>query len=118
MNNKFRFKEKRTTPAPWQVRYAYIGFEGKSGGKIRPVLVTETDGQFCTIMEITGKSPLFSSDIPITDLNTAGLRMESTIQVQKTKTVPKASLRTCLGTLSYRDRNNVKNVIKRREFFK
>jgi len=114
--NRFRFKEKLITPVAWQVWLTYIRFEGKNCGKKRPVLVTETNGSSCKVIEITGKSPSYASDIPVTDLNTAGLGMESTIQVRKTMTVPKTSLRTYMGTLSYTDRNNVKNAIVRREY--
>jgi len=112
--NKFKFKKESPAPAVWQVWLAYVEFEGDDIGKRRPVLVTETSGSSCTIIEITSKPPSCASDIAITDLDIAGLGKASVIQVQKMRTVQKTSLKSYLGTLSYGDRNIVKNAIWRR----
>jgi len=112
--NKIRFKKEHPAPAAWQIWLTFVHFEGNDGGKKRPVLVTGTNGPSCTIAEITSKPPLCESDILITDIDSAGLGRESTIQVRKTMTIPRTSLTSYLGTLSYSDRNAVKDAINRR----
>ena len=112
--NKIRFKKEVITPAVWQIWLAYIRFDGSDGGKKRPVLVTETNGPSCTIAEITSKPPADVTDVPVIDISTAGLGRESVIQVRKMRTVSKTSLMTYLGTISYADRDRVKDALGRR----
>ncbi|MCL2712549.1 MAG: type II toxin-antitoxin system PemK/MazF family toxin [Methanomassiliicoccaceae archaeon] len=111
--NKFRFKKESITLSKWQMWLAYIRFDGNDGGKKRPVLITEANGQSCTIIEVSGRPPSDVYDVPVIDMVTAGLNRESVIQVRKMRTVSKESLRSYLGTLSYVDRDRVKNAIKR-----
>ena len=112
--NKIRFKKEHPAPAAWQIWLTFVHFEGNEGGKKRPVLVTSTNGASCTITEITSKPPLCESDILISDFDSAGLGRESVIQVRKTMTISRASLTSYLGTLSYSDRNTVKDAINGR----
>jgi len=111
--NKVRYKKEVITPTAWQIWHTYVLFEGNDYGKKRPVLVRETNGLFCTIMEITSKPPSHETDVPIDDLVTAGLGKESVVQVRKTRTIPKASLEEYRGFLSHSDRNRVKDAIRR-----
>jgi len=112
--SKIRFNKESPAPSVWHVWLANIRFEGNNGGKKRPVLVTETNGQFCTILEISSKQSSYTPGIPVTDLDMAGLGRESVIRIQKARVVPKASLVSYLGVLSYGDRNTVKDALRGR----
>lgn len=114
--NKFRFKKESVSPAVWQIWLAYVPFEGTGGGKKRPVVVIGTDGQYCTVAEMTSKPPAFVSDVAVIDLNTAGLGKESVIQTRKIRRLSKMSLSSYLGTLSNADRERVRDAIKGKVF--
>jgi Growth inhibitor len=103
--------KKQPVPVPWQVWFTYISFDGCSGGKRRPVLITEVNGSSCQVLEITSQQSRYSADVPITDLYTAGLYQNSVVKVRTTRTISKESLKECCGTLSRDDRNKVKNSI-------
>lgn len=104
-------KKLNKTPAPWQVWFTFLPFEGSNSGKKRPVLVTEVNGISCNILEITSQQPLYDADISIADLNAAGLNQNSVVQIRKTRIISKESLGSYMGTLSREDRDNVKNAI-------
>jgi len=112
--NKIRFNKEHPAPSAWQVWLTYVHFEGNEGGKKRPVLVIETNGSACKIAEITSKPPSCESDIQVADIDSAGLGRESVIQIWKTRTTPRSDLRAYLGTLSYDDRDVVKEALGRR----
>jgi len=111
--NKIGFNKEPPAPAVWQVWLTHVRFEGKDDGKKRPVLVTETNGPICTILEITSKAPTRASDVPVTDLDIAGLGKDSVIRVHKKQTIPRTSLGSYMGYLSYGDKNIVKDTLRK-----
>ena len=109
--NRIRYKKDTTSPSEWQIWLAYVKYEGESGGKKRPVLITGIGDATCSILEITSQPPIYESDIPIADLYWTGLNKESVIQTKKFRRIPKDSLLTFCGTLSNLDRRRVKDIM-------
>ena len=109
---KFKYNPRRSKVilSAWQVWLTYVKFEGNVGGKKRPVLVTGVKGDSCSIMEITSQIPEYITDVPITDLISAGLDKESAIQTRKRRTIQRDSLIDCMGILSVEDRYSVKRA--------
>jgi len=109
--NKIRYKKDITAPSMWQVWWACIKYDGADGYKKRPVLVMGTDGNECTIAEMSSRSPSYKTDVPVMDLVHAGLTKESVVKTQTLRTIPKDSLRSRIGYLSYTDRDRVKSAV-------
>jgi mRNA-degrading endonuclease toxin of MazEF toxin-antitoxin module len=111
---KFRYKKVEISPSVWQIWLVYVKFIGEEGGKKRPVLITDVDGEECSVMEISSQAPQYITDVLIKDLDSAGLERESVVQVRKQKTISKDSLTDYRGYLSREDRNRVNDA---RRFF-
>ena len=112
--NKIRYRKDIAAPSMWQVWWACVKYDGTEGYKKRPVLVMGTDEKECTIAEMSSRPPSYKTDVPVMDLVHAGLMRESVIKTQTLRTIPKDSLRSRLGQLSYVDRDRVKKAITAR----
>ena len=106
--NKIRYKKDTTPVSRWQVWMTWVDFAGSIGGKRRPVLVTEIKGDLCKIAEISSQPPTCESDVPILDLNGAGLFTESVVRTNRIRWIPIKSLDELRGRLMSEDRQDVK----------
>lgn len=89
----------------------FLRFDGLNEGKKRPVLVIGTNGNMCSIAEISSQPPAYTSDVELVEWNMAGLDRESIVQTGKTRTVARDSLREYKGKLSGNDIRRVKYVM-------
>lgn len=110
--NKLQAKIFNKPFSKWQIRCAYMEFEGNPGGKRRPVLITDVKGSACEVLEITSKLSACESNVRINALTYTGLDRESAVSVEKRRTIGKGHLNHYMGEMSPEDIRRVKDAMK------
>ena len=103
-------------PAPWEIWWAYVEFEDNPGiGKIRPVLVYQTDGKSLVLslkMTTHEARPGYAGEYEIIDYAGAGLKKRTVIKCSKAMWLSRSSFRNRIGLLQPMDIMNVMNIMR------
>jgi mRNA interferase MazF len=89
---------------------ADIPFTDGSASKRRPVLVLWLDAADAIVAVVTSAHPRTVSDIRLTDWQTAGLRVASTVRLARLDCLEQTLLTRKLGTISNIDAKHLKAV--------
>ena len=82
------------------VLLAFLVFSDGQGSKRRPVLVLQDFGDAdLLVVPITSHPPRSDSDVLLTDWKGAGLRLPSTVRMDKFSTIAKSCVAQTLGSL-------------------
>lgn len=103
-------------PAPWEIWWAYVEFEDQPGiGKMRPVLVYQTDGKSLVLALKMTTHPIrsgYAGEYEIIDYAGAGLKKKTVIRCSKAMWIDKTSFRNRIGMLQPTDIMNVINIMR------
>lgn len=91
-----------------------LGFASGVGSKKRPVLViTELDDLDLLVLPVTSHPARGEFDYPLKDWSLAGLKLPSTVRINKFATVSKSAVIKKLGTVQSTDSGEVNALLKR-----
>ena len=83
---------------------AWLVFSGGQGSKRRPVLVVRDFGDDdLLVVPVTGHPARVASDLVLADWKSAGLKLPSTVRVEKLATIEKTCVARRLGVLAPAD---------------
>ena len=100
------------TYAQGDVLLAFLTFSDGQGGKRRPVLVLHDFGDAdLLVVPVTSHPIRLETDLTLADWKSAGLRLPSTVRVEKFSTIAKSSIAQKLGTLPAADLAGVKRTL-------
>jgi len=98
------------TIRPGDLWLANIPFTNGSGSKKRPVLVLWLDAQDLVVAAITSASPRSSTDVLLTDWQSSGLRVPSTVRLSRLDCLEQSLLIIKLGHLSSGDAQRIQQT--------
>jgi mRNA interferase MazF len=98
------------TIQPGDLWLANIPFTNGSGAKKRPVLVLWLDAQDLVVAAVTSASPRSVTDVPLTDWQSSGLRVPSTVRLSRLDCLEQSLLLAKLGHLSVGDAQHIQEV--------
>ena len=98
------------TIQPGELWLANIPFTNATGSKKRPVLVLWLDAQDLVVAAVTSASPRSTTDVPLNDWQTSGLRVPSTVRLSRLDCLEQSLLLTKLGHLSMADAQHIQQV--------
>jgi mRNA interferase MazF len=99
-------------PLPGEIWLANIPYTDGRASKIRPVLVLWIDAADCVVAAVTSAAPRSTSDVPLVDWRTAGLRVPSTARLSRLDCLDQILLAKKLGRVGLRDATQLKIVWK------
>lgn len=97
-------------PQPGEIWLANIPFTGGTVSKIRPVLVLWLDAADAVVAAVTSAPPRSSSDVALTEWQSAGLRVASTVRLSRLDCLEQTILRRKLGRISPNDGAQLKRI--------
>ena len=98
------------TPQPGEIWLADIPFTSGAASKIRPVLALWLDTSDVVVAAVTSAPPRSSTDILLTDWQSEGLRVASTVRLSRLDCLEQILLRRKLGVLSAGDAQEIKKI--------
>jgi mRNA interferase MazF len=98
------------TIQPGEYWVADIHYTSGSGTKKRPVLVLWLDGFDAVVAAVTSAKPRSPFDVELTDWQTSGLRLASTVRLSRLDCLEQALLIGKIGAISSEDADKVKRV--------
>jgi mRNA interferase MazF len=98
------------TLQPGEIWLADIPFTNGAASKIRPVLVLWLDASDVVVAAVTSAPPRSSTDVPLTDWQSEGLRVASTVRLSRLDCLEQILLRRKLGSLSADDARKINEV--------
>ena len=98
------------TIQPGEFWVAEIRFTDGLGSKKRPVLVLWLDGSDAVIAAVTSAAARSTTDVPLADWRTSGLRCASTVRLSRLDCLEQALLIGRIGTISPNDGQTVKQA--------
>ena len=98
------------TIQPGEFWVAEIRFTDGLGSKKRPVLVLWLDGSDAVIAAVTSAAARSSTDVPLADWRTSGLRTASTVRLSRLDCLEQALLIGRIGTTSPNDAQAIKQA--------
>jgi mRNA interferase MazF len=93
-----------------EVWLADIPYTDARASKVRPILVLWLDALDAVVAVITSAAPRSSTDVPLNDWKTAGLRVDSTVRLSRLDCLEQSLLFRRLGSLSQGDANQIKTT--------
>jgi mRNA interferase MazF len=91
---------------------ASLAFSDAQGSKRRPVMVVHDFGdEDLLVVPVTSHSVRSSNDVEVSDWNSAGLKLPSTVRVEKLATIAKSCVARQLGELTEQDRSAVERTL-------
>jgi mRNA interferase MazF len=95
------------------ILFVSLIFSNQTGLKRRPVMVIYDGGDAdLLITPITGQAGRTALDVPLTQWQSAGLRLPSVVRVEKLATIEKSVVIRQLGRLNAADRPNVEAALR------
>lgn len=88
------------TISPGDFWIANIPFTDGSAAKKRPVLILWLDGRDAIVAAVTSSPPRTSTDIAVTDWQTSGLRVPSTVRLSRLDCLEQSLMLAKIGTVS------------------
>lgn len=95
---------------PGDLWLANIPFTDGSGSKKRPVLVLWLDAQEIVVAAVTSASPRSTTDVPLVDWQSSGLRVPSTVRLSRLDCLEQRLLLGKLGRLSSGDAQRIQQI--------
>jgi mRNA interferase MazF len=89
---------------------AEITFTDGSVSKKRPILILWIDGDDVVVAAVTSSKPRTQTDVVLTDWETCGLRVASTVRLSRLDCLERSLLIKKLGELSASDAEALKEV--------
>ncbi len=97
---------------PGEVLLAWLVFSDGQGAKRRPVLVVRDFGdEDLLVVPITSQRARVATDLILADWQSAGLKLPSTIRVEKLATIEKSCVARQIGTLSSAELARFKEIL-------
>ena len=95
-----------------EVLLAWLVFSGGQGAKRRPVLVVHDFGDDdLLVVPVTSHPARTGMDVMLRDWRAAGLKLPSTVRVEKLATIQKSCVARSLGRLTEADAARFKQVL-------
>jgi mRNA interferase MazF len=98
------------TIQPGEFWVADIRYTGGQGSKRRPVLVLWLEGADAVVAAVTSTAARSSTDVPLADWRTSGLRAASTVRLSRLDCLEQTLLIGRIGTISPNDGRAVKQA--------
>jgi mRNA interferase MazF len=98
------------TIRPGEFWVADIHYASGGGKKKRPVLILWLDGSDAVVAAVTTAKPRSAFDIRLSDWQTSGLRLASTVRLSRLDCLEQSLLIGKIGMVSKEDGNKLKQV--------
>lgn len=98
------------TIRPGEYWVADIRYTSGSGTKKRPVLVLWLDGSDAVVAAVTSAKPRSTFDVELTDWQSSGLRLASTVRLSRLDCLEQSLLIGKIGAISTEDGAKIKQM--------